>query len=341
MSNDFIDHIEIKHFKCFRDFKAEGFKRINLIGGQNNVGKTAFMEACFLSRANSTTELYKKILEIQSHRNIINTLLSNTSRQQDIQQLIANSIPLSIYIDNSHDTEDTYSLVFTKRNEYDGNFVVNTHLISDGKKIGRSEKYSYSELINVIDISLKNTKYHYSFNFISPCSNSDKELIDIVGQFKLDNKYEAINQYLKDIFEISVIDIIKNKPMLKADGKYYDLSNFGQGIKSFINIIGSMLLLENDIIFIDELENGIHYQHFDQLWEIILTISKQQNIQVFATTHSKECLESYGKVAHQQQEDDIAFITLLKNRQNQLQAITYSDKTFANSLMQHHEVRGS
>ena len=45
MSEHFIREIEIKNFKCFEDFKAEGFGRVNLIGGKNNVGKTALMEA--------------------------------------------------------------------------------------------------------------------------------------------------------------------------------------------------------------------------------------------------------------------------------------------------------
>ena len=37
----FIKNIEIKNFKCFENFKADGFGRVNLIGGKNNVGKTA------------------------------------------------------------------------------------------------------------------------------------------------------------------------------------------------------------------------------------------------------------------------------------------------------------
>jgi len=45
----FIKNIEIKNFKCFENFKAEGFGRVNLIGGKNNVGKTAFMEACSIN----------------------------------------------------------------------------------------------------------------------------------------------------------------------------------------------------------------------------------------------------------------------------------------------------
>jgi AAA15 family ATPase/GTPase len=48
MSKHFIKKIEIEKFKCFKNFEAEGFSRVNLITGKNNVGKTAFMEACFL-----------------------------------------------------------------------------------------------------------------------------------------------------------------------------------------------------------------------------------------------------------------------------------------------------
>ena len=49
MSEHFIKDIEIKNYKLFKNFKAGGFGRVNLIGGKNNVGKTAFMEACYLA----------------------------------------------------------------------------------------------------------------------------------------------------------------------------------------------------------------------------------------------------------------------------------------------------
>ena len=59
----------------------------------------------------------------------------------------------------------------------------------------------------------------------------------------------------------------------------------------------SMLILENKTLFIDEIENGIHYSLFDNMWEIILKISKDRSVQFFATTHSKECIESYNKIS--------------------------------------------
>jgi AAA15 family ATPase/GTPase len=362
MAEYLIDHIEIENFKCFKGFKAEKFSRVNLIAGKNNVGKTAFMEACFLSRANTVHDLYEKLLEIQTHRDIVNRLLLSVDRQQDLEQLIMNNASLSIYVKHSYKavTEDEESgevvddskiycgRVEIEKNKGYGEFFIytrstmleETSFHHNIKEYGKPEKYNYSQLINVLDMSLKNTKYRYSVNFISPYSNSNEELIDIVGQLKIDNKYDAINRHLEEIFNVSAIDIIKNEPMLKRGGDYYDLSTFGQGIKAFINIIGAMLLLEKDIIFIDEVENGIHYSHFDKLWTIILNLSKQQNIQVFATTHSKECIESYAKVAKFLANKEISYIKMTALKNGTIKASVHDANMLHYMLEDGHEVRG-
>ena len=49
MTKHFIKNIEIKDFKCFDNFKTEGFKRVNLISGRNNIGKTTLLEACYIN----------------------------------------------------------------------------------------------------------------------------------------------------------------------------------------------------------------------------------------------------------------------------------------------------
>lgn len=41
----FIGQIEIENFRCFDFLKVENLKRVNLVGGDNNVGKSAFLEA--------------------------------------------------------------------------------------------------------------------------------------------------------------------------------------------------------------------------------------------------------------------------------------------------------
>jgi len=43
-----IASLRIEEFRCFKELSIKGLSRINLIGGKNNVGKTAFLEALFL-----------------------------------------------------------------------------------------------------------------------------------------------------------------------------------------------------------------------------------------------------------------------------------------------------
>jgi len=69
----FLKYIKIKDFKCFVDFKAEGFKRVNLIGGKNNVGKTAFMEACYVNiYSENITFLMTALADIKRRRENLN-----------------------------------------------------------------------------------------------------------------------------------------------------------------------------------------------------------------------------------------------------------------------------
>jgi predicted ATP-dependent endonuclease of OLD family len=75
MNEHFLTDIEIKQFKCFTDFKADGFKRVNLIGGKNNIGKTAFMEACYINVCgNNVDDLIATIVGIKYMRENLNFL---------------------------------------------------------------------------------------------------------------------------------------------------------------------------------------------------------------------------------------------------------------------------
>ena len=48
MNNNFLQKIKIEKFKCFQKLEVDNLKRVNLIGGKNNIGKTAFLEVCYL-----------------------------------------------------------------------------------------------------------------------------------------------------------------------------------------------------------------------------------------------------------------------------------------------------
>ncbi|PHS55498.1 MAG: hypothetical protein COB17_11525 [Sulfurimonas sp.] len=294
--NNFINDIEIMKYKCFNNFKADGFKRVNLIGGKNNVGKTSFMEACLICSAESHGDIYHRLREIKTHRNLINNILAGTQRQEDIQKLIVENQNLSMKCNN----EDIYIKLIDE--------LYNLKII--GKPL---KKIDYSTLFNTLDQNIQYSFMSFTLSYISAFSDFNEMYNMAISKLKLDNKLDLLNEYLNKMFDISKIDTINDEPYLMIDS-WIKLSETGQGIKTFINIIFSMFILENRTLFIDEIENGIHYSLFDDFWEIILKLSKERNIQVFATTHSKECIESYNRVSLKLNDSDTVYFEMGKNK---------------------------
>ncbi len=69
MKNHFIKNITLQNFKCFQNLHLEGLENVNLIGGKNNVGKTAFLEAVeLLASSNEPYELVANIYNLLTRR---------------------------------------------------------------------------------------------------------------------------------------------------------------------------------------------------------------------------------------------------------------------------------
>ena len=134
--------------------------------------------------------------------------------------------------------------------------------------------------------------------------------------------------------------VIGDKPQCKTHGEYRDIVEFGDGLRHYISIICALYACENGYLFIDEIDNGIHYTQLDQLWELILTLSKKTNCQVFAITHSKEMLESFARVSKKLNEQDIIYTILVRNKQQDIKTISMDYEMLLDSIAQGHEVRG-
>jgi len=51
--DNMLENFEIKNYKCFKDFKVDKLSKINIISGDNNVGKTALLESILLIKNSS------------------------------------------------------------------------------------------------------------------------------------------------------------------------------------------------------------------------------------------------------------------------------------------------
>ncbi|MDQ1339545.1 MAG: hypothetical protein QG567_697 [Campylobacterota bacterium] len=319
-----MNKINIKKYKCFDSLKVESLKRVNLIGGKNNVGKTAFMEACYIATSQNTQQLYMRILEVEVHRDFINHLRSFSSKRETIEKLIKENVDIAISTD--------LQKILIKQNQ--NRFEV---LPSQGSPM--PDGFMYENLVSLLDLSFQDVKFPFSPNFITAISDDNKLYNTIISQLKFHYKYDTFNTYIKQMYGIDKIDTISDQPHFSSNNKWSKLSHYGQGIKTFVNVLGSILCLKDEAVFIDEIENGIHYSLLDQFWEMILRVSKEQNVQLFATTHSKECIESYARVSEKSEEKEISFINLSQNKKKSIVAIILDSEMFQSEIEQNHEVR--
>ena len=72
----------------------------------------------------------------------------------------------------------------------------------------------------------------------------------------------------------------------------------------------AMYSTRNGVILIDEVESGVHYSVLEKLWEVIDEFSQEFSVQVFATTHSYECLIAAHKVFSKKEKYDFKLYRL-------------------------------
>ncbi len=318
MSEHFIRNIEIKNFKLFKDFKAEGFGRVNLIGGKNNVGKTAFMEAVFLTTQlkEDVQHIFSALLNIEDNRNTIEEEIDNTA----LVKILKKFVPLELIDHLGHKltigiTQDKLRLT----------------ILNDDKELDISQA-------NNLGILTKHTA-----SFLSSNSINNQTLKILFDGVKEQRKREELNKYLSDFdSDISDVDTIKElfNVYSISQSDWRSVFDYGDGIRHYIAYISALWANKNGFVYFDEIENGIHYTNFDKLWEIILTLSKEQNVQVFATTHSKECIESYARVAKKLKDDEIAFLDMGRKRDDSVGMVVMDHERFIEEINMGNEVRG-
>ena len=75
--------------------------------------------------------------------------------------------------------------------------------------------------------------------------------------------------------------------------KAIDITKYGEGLQRIFEIILLMIYSEGGIICIDEIDSAIHKSLLIKFTKFIQELADQYNVQVFLTTHSKECIDAF------------------------------------------------
>ncbi|HFU76085.1 MAG TPA: hypothetical protein ENK66_07560 [Arcobacter sp.] len=321
-----MKNIEIKNFKCFEDFKAEGFGRVNLIGGKNNVGKTAFIEACLMNTKTKDSLFQSFINVIVSIEFFREHSIDEVLKASDFNQY---SKLVGIWLKK-------YMDIILNSNI--NNISIKYDNKSELKILLNNNSYGFADF-NIVEIQ---STVKFLTNFISSSFIDSNHLIYLYDDVKRVRKRKEINKFINNFdYDIIEYEVIDNSPVCfsKKLNNFIDLSEYGNGLKRYVAYVCAIWANKDGYVFIDEVENGIHYSNLDKLWEVILKTSKEANCQVFVTTHSKECIESYARVAKKLEDEEITYTVFSKLKDGSIKAGVRDFELFQNSILQEHEVR--
>ncbi len=315
-----LKEIEIENFKCFKEIKLENLKRVNLVFGENNVGKTVLLEAIFLLLSNDSpknvlTLLRGTPISLPIQPEIWSTLFHelHTSQQIKISGIIEQFeleleiktnppyIGTSMHINESHFIVPENSLfLHWKYNNKDLKTWIthNERFLNAGQTsftIPPPNFPSFSPVEPFIVIPFGELKYPIKKVFFhTSIGRMDVLRIsqifgEIVGKgFKKDilGLLSELDNSIEDIELMSFGGgIIVG---IKIGTKFYPINQLGEGFYRMFGLLCILVQRKNGIVLIDEIENGIYHANQGSLWKHILEFSEKLNIQLFITTHSWE-----------------------------------------------------
>ncbi|HMS38887.1 MAG TPA: AAA family ATPase [Pyrinomonadaceae bacterium] len=318
-----LDSLEIKGYRCFEHLTIEKLGRVNLIVGKNNVGKTALLEALW-------------ILANRGDRKILNEILDKRYE-----------LPLSVSYDSYARNQDGVGHLFFGRprfNESSKNSFFKVGLFNNPDLYIKVERVSYQTTYTIYKTLFRPPTFYIETNGVH-----NTEIIKFWDKIALTEKKNYVINSLQIILEkISDIDLLvypegatERIPLARtidSSGRI-PLKSLGEGMSRVFGIILALVNCQDGIIFIDEIEIGLHYSVLPDVWKLIFKTAKDLNVQVFATTHSKDCVEAFAQIANENDEKDDGMLIRLERHDEKIVAKTINEENLGLAIDYGAEVR--
>jgi AAA15 family ATPase/GTPase len=312
-----IKNFTIKNFRCFKELKVEGLSRINLITGQNNVGKTALLEALVLilscdsvagtieldkyrgisKKGQSADEIWGWLFYQHQLNETIKFHLENKVYGNSIQHEIALALSASQPVLTNINVESVSSatessiinskelnqLLITYKNSRNEKFEIKGDVTARGVQSTPTSKTVFPSAI-------------YINNTRPPNPTENAQLFD---RIVLEGKKKDIIKVMQ-LIEPRLLNIESLAPygihQLYGDigfSPQISLNYLGDGLNKLISILLLIATVpQGSYFFIDEMENGFHYSVMPTVWKIIAEFAEKYDVQIIATTHSREFLQA-------------------------------------------------
>lgn len=290
--NSHFNSIHIIEYRKLRDIKINNLGRVNIFAGGNNVGKTSLLEIFYLfTRLNS----FKSIIDLERFRGRF---------YQEFPTKWFNKIFVDLINIESNFNNTPCSVLIRKTETQES--IDKSHYLSSVISEAFVNGDSFSSTIHLYDN--KDPEFYYEKSqflcqatFSSPY-RYDGQLLKRAHAKAIQEKYfDEIILFIKENLDSSIqkIEMIsidnESRFMVSSSNSEIatDITKYGEGLQRVFEIALLMGYSKNGVICIDELDSAIHKNLLVKFTEFIQRLAVNFNVQVFLSTHSKECIDAF------------------------------------------------
>jgi AAA15 family ATPase/GTPase len=334
------------NYRCFRDLSISPLARLNLIAGKNNVGKTTLLEALWLHHGSPNPELGFRVSEFRG--------ISEHSADQPLYDLFHNlelDAKIELSSKDSNGTERSDSLYLREPTRVPmpsgkGSAIASSASSESlGKEIvidytddfGKSGESVLSFRRNEMQLNAPLRPKRSTAVFLTDRRYGSREYTQVFSDVEIKGVKEKIIKLLQLIEpRLSDLTVIVRGLSVSvwADigiGKLLPLQAMGGGTQRWFELALAFERAPNGVLLIDEIENGLHHSVMTDIWRNLEVLADEHNIQVFATTHSEECVRSALTAFKEYLFNDFR-LHRLEAVKGSIKAITYDAKTLEAAL---------
>ncbi len=350
-----FESIKIKNLRAITELEVNNLGQVNLFVGQNSCGKTTLLEALFFLIGATNPKLPVNANTFRGLPFVNNKLWDSYFHNMDP------TVPIEIGAQIRDTMEEQLLLIRPHHPKPTAAEPVPSDVASPSFAPGDSETtrklngleltYTSSEDPSnkiISEVSLRNgdlitegTKERAIRGiFINSVTMYDWK--DRFAEVQHKKRIGEVISLLKEI-EPNISDLRLNEVvLLDVDIGLPSLlpaNLMGGGIAKFLSIAFAMLVYQNGIVLIDELENGLGRSAQQKIWKAVLNWAQELNVQVFATTHSIECVKAFNNSADTTLFGSEAKLFRIERKGEKFRAVEYTKELLAESLESNWEVR--
>ena len=120
-----------------------------------------------------------------------------------------------------------------------------------------------------------------------------------------------------------ILPLLNDVDIIEDDGEHYvlcttktgerlKLEDMGGGMIRLFDCLVALYTSRNGMVCIDEIESGLHHTILQKFWDSLRLLSVELNVQIFAATHSQECINAAIK-AYKDRPTDIGIYAMYHN----------------------------